>query len=114
MEEVSPASFSRVKLRLTVFLCGLECLLFGATITGWASITYIFKEDGVCSHLCSDNTTEVAQDANVSVGVMQNVTLSIEVRSSDYCFATFLSLLDHSKKLRNVIKPNFFALTESS
>ena len=35
-------------------------------------------------------------------------------RLRDHCFAAFLRFLDNSKKLRNFINPNVFALTYSS
>ena len=40
--------------------------------------------------------------------------LILTTRSSDHCLATFMRFLDDSKKLRNLIKSNFFALPHSS
>ena len=41
-------------------------------------------------------------------------SLVSSIRSSDHCFAIFLRVLDDSRKLSNLIKPNLFVLTDSS
>ena len=51
--------------------------------------------------------------SNVYVDMNFN-SLTVSHRSSDHCLATFLRFLDDSKKLRNSIKSNFYALTYSS
>ena len=44
---------------------------------------------------------------------INSIVMVRQYRSSDHCLATFLWLLDNSRKLRNLIKPNFFALIDS-
>jgi hypothetical protein len=43
--------------RLVAFIFGLiECLLLAGCTYGWAAIVFVFKEDGVFSHLCEKST----------------------------------------------------------
>ena len=48
------------------------------------------------------------------VGCLGNFILLFDCgRSIDHCFAAFLQQLNNSKKLRRLMKPNLFALTDS-
>jgi hypothetical protein len=43
--------------RLIAFTFGLiECLVLAGCTYGWAAIVFVFKEDGLFSHLCENST----------------------------------------------------------
>ncbi|XP_023227451.1 large neutral amino acids transporter small subunit 4-like isoform X1 [Centruroides sculpturatus] len=52
---------------LCFFIGYFESLLFAGIIYGWPSLVYLFKEDHLYSHLCSNIT--VAVESNVTVAV---------------------------------------------
>ncbi|XP_064623427.1 equilibrative nucleobase transporter 1-like [Lineus longissimus] len=60
--------------RLVAFIFGLiECLLLAGCIYGWAAIVFVFKEDGVFSHLCESSALGNSTNITLSVRIVTNL-----------------------------------------
>ena len=76
MENASAATFPRWRLWVTVILCIIECLFFGATLTGWASLIYVYKDEGVFSHLCEEVNQITSENHQNTMEFSSAITLS--------------------------------------
>ena len=55
---------------VTFALAVFEMLFFGGLIYGWASLVYVFKEEGYFGNLCQVNETVLNQDQNATMATV--------------------------------------------
>ena len=72
---------------VTFALAAFEMIFFGGLIYGWASLVYVFKEDGYFGNLCQVNETVSTEDQDI-VCDAQDANFNLV-----FTFGTILSFL---------------------